>query len=134
MNTFTNSAAEKAEGDAAAESALALTATTDEVEEIGTFVPVSKVQLEDVPMAEAYLTNRLTFMVRQKLDKQILEGSGTMTTGGTMPTPKPVSDPPKNSLPAHNPRRSMGLAAGLCSSAPFSRSSALQVSPSVAQS
>ena len=76
-STFTNSAAEKAEGDAAAESALALTATTDEVEEIGTFVPVSKVQLEDVPMAEAYLTNRLTFMVRQKLDKQILEGSGS---------------------------------------------------------
>ena len=25
---------------------------------------------------------------------EILEGSGTMTTGGTMPEPKPVSDPP----------------------------------------
>ncbi|AMU86671.1 phage major capsid protein [Dehalococcoides mccartyi] len=75
--TFTNSAAEKSEGGAAAESALALTETTQAAQEIATFVPVSKVQLEDVALAEAYLTNRLAFMVRQKLEKQCLEGSGS---------------------------------------------------------
>lgn len=75
--TFTNASAEKSEGGAAAESALALTETTQAVQEVATFVPVSKVQLEDVALAEAYLTNRLNFMVRQKLEKQCLEGSGS---------------------------------------------------------
>lgn len=74
--TFTNAAAAKSEGNAAAESALALTATTQAVEEISTFVPTSKVQLEDVPLVEAYLNNRLAFMVRQTLDSQIVEGDG----------------------------------------------------------
>jgi HK97 family phage major capsid protein len=74
--TFTNAAAEKTEGNAAAESALALTETSRAVQEVATFVPTSKVQLEDAPLAEAYLNSRLGFMVRQKLESQALEGDG----------------------------------------------------------
>jgi len=76
-STLTNNAAEKAEGGAAGESALALTETTDEVEEVSTFIPTSRVQLEDVALAEAYLTNRINFLVRQRLDYQILQGNGS---------------------------------------------------------
>jgi HK97 family phage major capsid protein len=75
-STFTNNAAAKAEGDGAVESALALTETSKTVREVATFVPTSRVQLEDVAFAEAYLNNRLTLMVRQKLESQCLEGDG----------------------------------------------------------
>lgn len=91
--TRTNAAAEKAEGDGAAESALALTETTEPVQEVATFVPVSKVQLEDVAFAEAYLTNTLGSLVREKMSSQILNGSGTppalkgtLNIGGSLQT------------------------------------------------
>lgn len=75
--TFTNSAAEAAEGGTYAESALALTEKTSNVRKIATFLPVTDEQLEDVAQAEAYLNNRLPFMLRQRLDQQILVGNGT---------------------------------------------------------
>lgn len=75
--TFTNAAAERAEGGAYAESALALTEQTVIVETIGTFVPVTDEQLADEAAAEAYLNARLPFMVRQRLDSQLLVGTGT---------------------------------------------------------
>lgn len=75
--TFTNAAAERAEGGAYAESALALTEQTVIVETIGTFIPVTDEQLADEPAAEAYLNARLPFMVRQRLDSQLLVGTGT---------------------------------------------------------
>ncbi len=76
-STFTNATAEAAEGAAVAESTLVLTETSDEVEKVGTFIPVSEEQLEDVPAAQGYLNSRLMFMVLQKLDAQVLEGSGS---------------------------------------------------------
>ena len=75
-STFTNTAAEKAEGGAAVEATLVLTETSDEVEKITVYIPVSEEQLEDVPAAEGYLNQRLTFMILQKLDGQVLEGDG----------------------------------------------------------
>lgn len=75
--TFTNNAAEAAEGDAVGEAALALTETSLPVEKIGTFIPVSEEQLEDVPAVEAYLNARLEYMVRARLESQILNGDGT---------------------------------------------------------
>ena len=75
--TFTNNAAEAAEGDAAAESALALTETSQAVEKVATFIPVTEEQLEDVEGAEAYLNSRLNYMILQRLDTQLLNGDGS---------------------------------------------------------
>ena len=75
--TFTNNAAERAEGGAYAESALALTERTAVIESIGTFLPITDEQLEDEEGAAAYVDARLPFMVRQRLDSQILVGNGT---------------------------------------------------------
>lgn len=75
--TFTNSAAEAAEGAAYGESALALTEKSSTVRKIATFLPVTDEQLEDEQMARGYINNRLPFMLRQRLDGQILTGNGT---------------------------------------------------------
>jgi HK97 family phage major capsid protein len=75
--TFTNAAAEVAEGGAYPESALALTEKTSPVQKIATYLPVTDEQFEDVPRAQAYIENRLPFMLRQRLDSQILLGNGT---------------------------------------------------------
>lgn len=75
--TFTNAAAERAEGGAYAESALALTERTSTVRSIGTSLPVTDEQLADVEGVSAYLDTRLGFMVRQRLDGQIIAGNGT---------------------------------------------------------
>lgn len=75
--TFTNAAAEIAEGGAYPESALGLTERTIPVQKIGTWLPVTDEQLEDVPYAQDYVDRRLSFMVRQRLNGQILVGNGT---------------------------------------------------------
>ena len=76
-STFTNSAAEAAEGAANAESALVLTERDVAIRRVGTVLPVTLEQLEDEPMVEAYLDRRLPFMVRQHIDLQIMAGGGT---------------------------------------------------------
>jgi HK97 family phage major capsid protein len=75
--TFTNAAAERAESAAYAESTLALTERSQTVRSVGTSIPVSDEQLADVVGVRAYLDSRLGFMVRQRLDSQILVGNGT---------------------------------------------------------
>ncbi len=67
---------EKAEGAALGEAAFALTETTQAVEKIGAFVPVTDVQLEDVVHVEQYLTDRLTLQVKNRIEAQCLEGTG----------------------------------------------------------
>lgn len=74
--TFTNAAAERAEAGAYAESALALTQRSVTVRSIGTSLPVSDEQLEDEAGVAAYLDQRLGFMVRQRVDSQVLVGDG----------------------------------------------------------
>lgn len=74
--TFTNSAAEVAEGGTYAESALALTEKNSPVRKIGTFLPMTDEQLEDINQARGYINNRLPFMLRQRLDAQCLVGDG----------------------------------------------------------
>lgn len=74
--TFTNNAVETAQGDAAGEAALALTQRTTPVRKIPISLPVTDEQMEDVDRITAYLDNRLPFMVRQRLDAQILVGDG----------------------------------------------------------
>ncbi|MGW6790051.1 phage major capsid protein [Streptomyces chartreusis] len=81
--TYTNNAAEVAEANQAAsqgtypESALALTERQEPVRKIATFLPVTDEQFEDEPRAQGYVNNRLPFMIRQRLDSQLLVGNGT---------------------------------------------------------
>lgn len=74
--TFTNNAAERNENAAYAEGALALTEQSQDVESVGVSLPVTDEQLEDVEGVSAYLDQRLGFMVRQRLDSQVLVGDG----------------------------------------------------------
>lgn len=75
--TFTNSAAETAEAGTYPESTLALTQRSVPVQKIATFLPVTDEQLEDVEGIQSYIDNRLMFMLRQRLDSQLLVGDGT---------------------------------------------------------
>lgn len=75
--TFTNNAAEVAEGGTYPEAALVLTERTSVVRKIGVWLPVTDEQLEDEPQVRGYLNNRLPFMIRQRLDGQIVSGNGT---------------------------------------------------------
>lgn len=75
--TFTNAAAETAEGGTYPESALALTEKSSPVRKIATWLPMTDEQLEDEPYARSYVNARLPFMVRQRLNTQILTGDGT---------------------------------------------------------
>lgn len=75
--TFTNNAAEAAEAGTYGEAALALTEQSSTVRKIAVWLPVTDEQLEDEEGAAAYINQRLPFMVRQRLDSQILVGNGT---------------------------------------------------------
>lgn len=74
--TFTNNAAEAAEGAQYAESALAFTERSDTVRKIGTFLPVTDEQLDDVPQIQSLLNNRLGWMIRLRRESQLLSGDG----------------------------------------------------------
>lgn len=75
--TFTNNAAEAAQGGAYGEAALALTERSASVEKVAVWIPVTDEQLEDVPGVQAYIDRRLRFMLQQRFDYQILNGNGT---------------------------------------------------------
>lgn len=75
--TFTNNAAEAAEGGTYGEAALVLTEQSSTVRKVAVWLPVTDEQLEDEEGAAAYVNQRLPFMVRQRLDSQILVGNGT---------------------------------------------------------
>jgi len=75
--TFTNNAAEKAEGSTYGEAALALTERSVTIEKVTVWLPITDEQLEDEVLASAYVNQRLPFMLRQRVDSQLLVGSGT---------------------------------------------------------
>jgi HK97 family phage major capsid protein len=75
--TFTNAAAETTEGNAFPEAALAFTQRSSAVRKISVFLPMTDEQLEDVPQAQGVIDNRLPFMIRQRLDLQIIAGDGS---------------------------------------------------------
>lgn len=74
--TFTNAAAEVAEGGTYPEAALALTEQSSPVRKLAVFLPVTDEQLEDVPQVSGYVNNRLPFMLRQTLQTQVINGDG----------------------------------------------------------
>ncbi len=75
--TFTNNAAEVAEAAVYGEGAIALQEQSDEVEKVGIWLPVTDEQLEDVEGIQEYLNNRLTFMLKTRIDSQLINGNGT---------------------------------------------------------
>ena len=74
--TFTNNAAERNENAALAESALAYTEVSSPVRSLGTFIPVTEEQLDDVDGMQSLINNRLVFMVGLREDSQLLNGDG----------------------------------------------------------
>lgn len=75
--TVTNAAAETAEDATYPEAALALTERQSPVRKIAVWLPVTDEQLEDVDGIAAYIDRRLTFMIRQRFNRQITLGSGS---------------------------------------------------------
>jgi len=74
--TATNNAAETAEGSAAPEDAFTYSAVTEPVRKFITTLPITAELLEDQAGAKAYFDGRLANHVMQKLEKQVLGGSG----------------------------------------------------------
>ena len=74
--TFTNAAAEVAEDGLYPEAALEVTEQTSPVRKIAVTLPVTDEQLEDVSQVTGYINNRLPFMLRQRLDGQVINGDG----------------------------------------------------------
>lgn len=74
---FSNTAQETAEGDQFPEAALKLEEKSSPVRKIPIYLPVTDELFEDEPRAESYVQNRLPFMLRQRLDLQILRGNGS---------------------------------------------------------
>jgi HK97 family phage major capsid protein len=56
---------------------LAYTERTSNVRKIAVFLPMTDEQLEDVGQAQGVIDNRLPFMIRQRLDLQIISGDGS---------------------------------------------------------
>ena len=75
--TFTNNAAEAAEGSAVGEAALAFTEQTEAIRKMGVFIPVTDELLADESGIQGYLNSRLQTMIRLRLDNQLLNGDGT---------------------------------------------------------
>jgi HK97 family phage major capsid protein len=76
-STFTNAAAETAEGSAAPESALSFTLTSYPVREISTFVPITRRALEDNSGLQSYIEGRLGHMIDLRRSGQLMAGNGT---------------------------------------------------------
>ena len=75
--TFTNNAAEAAEGSAVGEAALAFTEKTESIRKMGVFIPVTDELLADEAGIQGYLNSRLQTMINLRLDSQLLNGDGT---------------------------------------------------------
>ena len=75
--TFTNNAATRAEGGELGESALAYTEQSETIRSIGTILPVTDEQLEDVPQLRSLIDNRLVMMLMLEEEDQIITGDGS---------------------------------------------------------
>lgn len=84
--TATNGAATRAEGAAAAASTLAYTETSVNVVNIAHILPVSEEQLEDVPMVQGLVNDRIGLFLQQKLESKIISGGGGSDMTGILNT------------------------------------------------
>lgn len=74
---FVNNAAEVAEAGAYPEVQLKVEEKSSEVRKIAAFLPITEETFADEERARSYVENRLPFMLRQRIDLQLLQGSGT---------------------------------------------------------
>jgi HK97 family phage major capsid protein len=74
--TLTNNAAETGEGLVFPEAALAYTLRTTTIRKIPTWIPVTDEQLGDAPVVPELIDTRLRYMVRARLDSQLILGDG----------------------------------------------------------
>ena len=74
---FNNAAAERAEGAAKPQSDVLFELVNDPVRTIAHWLKLSRQVLDDAPALESYIDSRLRFGVRQRLESQILAGTGT---------------------------------------------------------
>lgn len=75
--SFTNAAAETAEGASKPEATLTFELVNAPVRTIAHFIKVSKQVLEDSAALESYIDNRLRYGVELRYDAQIITGNGT---------------------------------------------------------
>jgi HK97 family phage major capsid protein len=75
--TYTNNAAMTAEAGSAPEVALGYTEQSVTVEWLPCTLPVTEQQLEDVPQLNGIINNRLTLMIQQAEETQLLTGTGS---------------------------------------------------------
>lgn len=73
---FTNAAAEKAEGGLYPEGTLKVEEKEQSVRGVKVWLPMTDEQLEDEQFARRYVDQRLVFMLRQRVDAQVLIGDG----------------------------------------------------------
>lgn len=74
---YTNNAATVAEGTRKPESAIAMTAITETVKKIATFMKASSEILADLPQLMSFIDYRLRYMLEFREEAQLLLGSGT---------------------------------------------------------
>ena len=77
--TFTNAAAERAEEAVTPEATLAYTERSKTIRQIAVTLPVTEIQLEDEPRVVSIISNRLPFMLRQRLDSQLVNGDSSQS-------------------------------------------------------
>lgn len=73
---YDNQASSVAEGGLLAESGFRFQEVSTAVKKIGTFIPVTEEQLEDVPQVQSIINNRLMLMLQQKEEGYLLNGDG----------------------------------------------------------
>lgn len=76
-DSFTNSAGMVAEGGAKPDGDIPFTERTAPVKKIAVINKVSTEMFDDQPMLSSHVDNRLIYMVKAKLEQQILSGSGS---------------------------------------------------------
>jgi len=75
--SWTNDAAETAEGGSKPESDLTFELVNEPVRTIAHWIKVSKQVLDDAPALQSYVDRRLRHGVRKRLQEQVLKGNGT---------------------------------------------------------
>lgn len=75
--TFTSNAAETLEAASYKEAAFEFTERMSPVRKLTNSLPVTDEQLDDEPQLRGYIDQRLRFQIRQKLDAQVIVGTGT---------------------------------------------------------
>ena len=75
--TFTNNAAEAAEGAAVGEAALAFTEQTEAIRKLGIFIPVTDELIADEAGIHCYLNSSIQTIIRLCIESKLLSGEGT---------------------------------------------------------